>query len=82
MFVIYVGVNLQTTKKNIAIKSIFKRRMMTSILSAKKVRYDLKATLPHLGFTVEEKPTRQCSYDVAYRVAKCKKLHTFAEELV
>ena len=25
-------------------------------LSAEKVRYDLEATLPHLGFTVEEKP--------------------------
>ena len=25
--------------------------------SAKRVRYDLEATLPHLEFTVEEKPT-------------------------
>ena len=35
-------------------------------LSAKRVRYDLEATLPHLGFTVEEKLTLECSYEVAY----------------
>ena len=37
-------------------------------LSAKRVRYDLKATLPHLGFTVEENPTLQCRYEVANRI--------------
>ena len=33
----------------------------------KRVRYDLEAMLPHLRFTVEEKLTFQCSYDVAYQ---------------
>ena len=51
-------------------------------LSAKKVRYDLEATLPHFGFGVEEKPIFQCSYEVAYRIAKCKKPHTIAEQLI
>ena len=51
-------------------------------LSAKRVRYDLEATLPHLGFTVEEKPTFQCSYEMAYRIAKSKKPHTNAEQLI
>ena len=50
--------------------------------SAKKVRYDLEVTLPHLGFTVEEKRTLQCSYKVAYRIMKCKKPHTIAEKLI
>ena len=35
-----------------------------------------------MGFTVEEKPTFQCSYKVANRIAKCKKPHTIAEELI
>ena len=51
-------------------------------LSAKKVRYDLETTLPHLGFMVEEQPTFQCSYEVAYRIAKCKKPHTITEKLI
>ena len=50
-------------------------------LSAKRVRYDLEATLPHLALTVEEKPTLQCSYEVAYQISKCKKSHTIAEDL-
>ena len=51
-------------------------------LSSKRVPYDLEATLPHLGFTLKEKSTLQCSYDVAYRFAKCKKPHIIAEELI
>ena len=50
-------------------------------LSAKRVRHGLEARLPHLGFTVEEKPTLQCSYEMAYGIAKCKKPHTINEEL-
>ena len=48
----------------------------TDALCAKRVRDDLEAMLPHLRFTVKEKPTLECSYEVAYRIAKCKKLHT------
>ena len=51
-------------------------------LSAKRVRYNVEATLPYLAFTVEEKPTFQCSNEVAYRIAKCKKLHAIAEKLI
>ena len=35
-----------------------------SDLSDKTVRHHLEATLPHLGFTLKEKPTLQCSYKV------------------
>ena len=42
----------------------------------------MEATLPYLGFMAEEKATFQCSYEVAYGIAKCKKSHTIAEELV
>ena len=51
-------------------------------MSAKRVRFDLEATLHHLGFTVVEMPTLQCSYEVTYRIAKCKKPHAIAEELI
>ena len=72
------------TKKIIVIKSISKGRMMTTsmLLSAKRLQYNQEATLPYLGFTVEKKPTLQCNCKVAYRIAKCKKLHTIAEELI
>ena len=49
---------------------------------AKRVRFDLEATLHHLGFTVVEMPTLQCSYEVTYQNAKCKKPHAIAEELI
>ena len=51
-------------------------------LSAKRVRYDMEATLSHLEFMVKEKPTLQYSYEVVYQIAKCKKPHTIAEELI
>ena len=35
-------------------------------LSSKTVRYDLEATLLYLEFMIEENPTLQCSYEVAY----------------
>ena len=51
-------------------------------LSAKRIRYDLEATLPHLGFTLEEKPTLQFSYEVPYLIANFKKPHTITENLM
>jgi len=50
-------------------------------LSAKRVRYNLEATLPHFGFTLQENPTLQCSYKVANLIKKCKKPQTIVEEL-
>ena len=51
-------------------------------LYAKRVRHDLEVTLLHLRFRIEEKPTLQRSYEVAYRIAKCKKPHTIVQELI
>ncbi|CAM1292366.1 ZBED8 (predicted) [Pycnogonum litorale] len=51
-------------------------------LSAKRARYDSEGTLPHFGFQPEEKPALQCSYEVAYRIAKCKKPHCIADNLI
>ena len=51
-------------------------------LSANRVRYDLEAALSHFGFTVEENSTFQFSYEVAYQIKKCKKLHIIAEEFM
>ena len=59
-----------------------KRNENIDTLSAKRVRYDQEGTLPRFGFSPEEKPALQCSYEVAYQIAKCKKLHTIAEELI
>ena len=67
--------------KNYRDKNIPKERMMTSMFCLPK-EYNLEAPLPHLGFAVEEKPTFHCSYEVGYRIAKCKKPHTIAEKLI
>ena len=42
----------------------------------------MKATLLHLGFTEEENPTLQCSYEMSYQIAKYKKPHTIAQEFI
>nr|XP_053635382.1 protein ZBED8-like [Cherax quadricarinatus] len=50
-------------------------------LQAKRARFDSRATLPKLGFISVNKPLT-ASYQVAYKVAKSKKPHTVAEELI
>ena len=81
----YVSLRLskEETKKNHCDKKYPQRKDHDiDALSAKRVRYYLEATLHHLGFTVEEKRTLQCSYEVAHRIVKCKKPHTIAKELI
>lgn len=51
-------------------------------LKAKRVRFDTQGTLPKLGFIPTEKPLLIASYHVAYKISKCKKPHTIAEELI
>ena len=46
------------------------------------MRFDRERMLHHFGFSPEEKPALHCSYEVTYRIAKCKKSHTIAEELI
>ena len=41
-------------------------------MTAKRAQYDREASITHFGFLQEEKPALQCSYEVAYRIAKCK----------
>ena len=56
---------LQTKKKHRDKKHSQRKDDDIDTLSAKTVRYDLEARLSHLGFTAEETPTLQCSYEVA-----------------
>ena len=48
-------------------------------MSVKRVRYDREALITHFGFLQEACP---CSYEMAYQIAKSKKPHTIAEDLI
>ena len=73
---------LQTKKNHRHKRNPQRKNDAIDALSAKSVQYDLEVMLPDFGFTVEEKPTLQCSYEAAYRIAKCKKPHAIAEEFI
>ena len=51
-------------------------------LRAKRAHYDSQTTLPKLGYVSVNKPLPMASYQVAFKVAKSKKCHSIAEELI
>ena len=51
-------------------------------LKIKRVRFDSSGTFPKMGFVPADKPLLLASYKVAYEIAKNKKPHTIAENLI
>ena len=51
-------------------------------LKIKKVRFDSSGTLPKMGFVPADKLLLLASYKVVYEIAKSKKQHTIAENLI
>ena len=49
---------------------------------AKRARFTASGTLPKLGYVPLRKPAIEASYRVAQRIAKLRKAHTIAEDLV
>ena len=48
---------------------------------AKRARYDVRATLPALGFCLTSKPLLRASYEVSLIITKAKTPHTAGEKL-
>ena len=49
---------------------------------AKRARYDMRATLPALGFSLTSQPLLHASYKVSLIIAKAKAPHTAGEKLI
>ena len=47
---------------------------------AKRARYDMRGTLPALGFCLTSQPLLRASYEVSLRIAKAKAPHTAGEK--
>ena len=49
---------------------------------AKRVRFDMRGTLPALGFCLTFQPLLRASYEVSLMIAKAKAPHTAGEKLI
>ena len=48
----------------------------------KRARYDMRGTLPALGFSLTSQPLLRASYEVSLMIAKAKAPHTAGEKLI
>ena len=49
---------------------------------AKRARYDMRGTLPALGFCLTSQPLLRASYEVSLKITKPKAPHTAGEKLI
>ena len=52
------------------------------MFKAKRARYDVRGTLPALGFYLTSQPLLRASYEVSLIKAKAKASHTVGEKLI
>ena len=52
------------------------------MFKAKRARYNVRRTLPALGFCLTSHPLLRASYEVSLIIAKAKALHTAGEKLI
>ena len=52
------------------------------MFKAKRARYDVRGTLPALGFCLTSQPLLRASYEVSLIVEKAKAPHTAGEKLI